>query len=437
MLATSIASRLDQPIARSVLTGGGASAPPTPSPLMFATQANAINKNRANRSRTDVQCRWACRIGSRAKKKLAVAWMAWSAPAALGNDLPIYMALVEYNGVTVPLTWSGSRSVTITNNTNGPISDELDALAFGVSEFPRGATIYVKSWVKFATTTQFIPYSARDTAGGGQVWWFNAAETVMSDFDAPGAITRISGVAQDARTQGMQPMVLGRDVPGAPGTGDAWFIQGSSSTEGVGDASTFLNYGGWAGRSMVTDQNTGADPVSYCNFAVAASTTDLAYGKPLTNYWMQFANKGIISYGSNNLNTGGTGSLSSMQAQLTSAINNMRDNGGIQHILTTNLQPRTDSTDSWATLANQSAPAGWDVGGTVQQYNTWQAGLVGTLTQGHILHNGIRAGTDPDVYTYYRWWTNGTANWPTTDGTHPSAVSHEAMAVGSRPFVYP
>lgn len=85
------------------------------------------------------------------------------------------------------------------------------------------------------------------------------------------------------------------------------------------------------------------------------------------------------------------------------------------------MTPRTTSTDSWATAANQTPVAGFAVGGVRDQFNAW----VKTQVGGGLLD----AFVDPNQYVEDPavpgvWLTNGTPNVPTIDGLHPTQAYH-------------
>src|SRR5262249_9148167 len=94
------------------------------------------------------------------------------------------------------------------------------------------------------------------------------------------------------------------------------------------------------------------------------------------------------------------------------------------------IMPRTTSSDSWATAANQTSVSGFGVGELRDQFNAWVLTQVG----GGLLDVVI----DPNPYVEdqshpSKWISNNSANYPTTDGVHPSSALHilAAQAVNS------
>ena len=84
------------------------------------------------------------------------------------------------------------------------------------------------------------------------------------------------------------------------------------------------------------------------------------------------------------------------------------------------LLPRTTSTDSWATTANQTPIAGFEVGGIRDQLNAWLYAKVADGTIAGIINPlpDCESPTTPGVW--------GPAL--TTDGVHPASATHITMA---------
>jgi hypothetical protein len=90
-------------------------------------------------------------------------------------------------------------------------------------------------------------------------------------------------------------------------------------------------------------------------------------------------------------------------------------------IVLANIIPRTTSTDSWATEANQTPRTGFELNGIADTVNTWLPTQVGS--NGVVSVVDVRAscrGVDPN-----KWAVTGY----TSDGTHPSATAIAGMAI--------
>jgi lysophospholipase L1-like esterase len=88
------------------------------------------------------------------------------------------------------------------------------------------------------------------------------------------------------------------------------------------------------------------------------------------------------------------------------------------------IMPRTASTDSWATAANQTPITNFEDGGVRTQVNDWIKTQVGVTIDGYIDPNS--AVEDPD--NPGKWITNGSPNYPTADGVHPTSAIHALAA---------
>lgn len=135
---------------------------------------------------------------------------------------------------------------------------------------------------------------------------------------------------------------------------------------------------------------------------------------------LQYCSHVIMNHGTNDLATGL--SLAAMQALYIKAWNMVKArNVQLYQCL---IMPRTTSTDSWATAANQTPVAGFEAGGIRDQLNTWITQQVGTYIDGYINPNTqVEDQTNPG-----KWITNGAANYPTADGIHPTSALHELAA---------
>lgn len=148
----------------------------------------------------------------------------------------------------------------------------------------------------------------------------------------------------------------------------------------------------------------------------------------------------IIMYGANDL--GGGRTQAQIQADLLNAWTLLANLG--QRVLACTITPRSSSTDSWATLANQTPHSAnatrvaindWIRGGAPIDATTKSAVAVGTA--GAVLMGDVRH----PAYAYYEtadtvesarnsglWKVTSSANGWTADGLHPSTAGHTAMA---------
>ena len=92
---------------------------------------------------------------------------------------------------------------------------------------------------------------------------------------------------------------------------------------------------------------------------------------------------------------------------------------------------RTSSTDGWATSANQTYSTNWGPGSKADAVKQFiDAGVANGLYDYITSTPSYRDAGDP-----WKWATNGTANYPTSDGTHPKSPMHSVMATDILPTI--
>lgn len=130
----------------------------------------------------------------------------------------------------------------------------------------------------------------------------------------------------------------------------------------------------------------------------------------------------LIELGTNDIVAAAT--LNQLQTYLTNMVTaaraTMSPYGKPLKIAVNTLFPRTSSTDSWATAANQTPLTGFELGGIRDQYNTWIKTQVGVLIDAVVDVNPYIE----DPIAPSKWLTNGSPNYPTIDGVHPTSAFH-------------
>jgi hypothetical protein len=148
---------------------------------------------------------------------------------------------------------------------------------------------------------------------------------------------------------------------------------------------------------------------------------------------LQYVSHVIGNEGTNDVQQGRT--FAQVSADLTATWKSLKARG--LSVWWTTIMPRTTSTDNWATIVNQTVVAGFEVGGVRDQVNAWMRSQVGILLDGLI----DVAATIEDTANHGKWIVNGTANYATSDGVHPSTVGHTLAAVpvlaAARTFTLP
>lgn len=339
------------------------------------------------------------------------------------NTVPIQECAVQYNGVSVPVYFAGSRSTTLPIGANDFQADTLLPAQFGVPFFPRGARLWVKLKVLQVNTAHTVPTSAKATSGGMQSFYYDPVATTMGSVDTLGQFG-YSGAVPQSRVTVMSPWALGQFVEGDP---IVRVHHGDSISQAINDTGLNLYGDGWFQRAVAQADNS--LPVASMNFGVAGNSMTAAYADARIMAHYQYANRGSFMYGANDFGTTGTGTtLAVMQARVNTVIANMgKGSSRIKKIVGAYVLPRTTSTDLWATEVNQTLQAAdWGAGGNTDLYNQWLLSLVGTSLSGVLSFPSIR-GTDPK-----KWRTNGSARGFNQDEVHPLAAGHAVMAEDAR-----
>lgn len=345
------------------------------------------------------------------------------------NDVTLTSAWLERasTGQVVPLTFSGSRQLILPMNSTTPywLSDAIPSSAWTGSA-PASDEVF---WLHAKGTIPedgIIPVGTPSTFSGAKFIVFPPGND-PGTVDSAGPVPAITG--SSARTEGLPSVFLGRYT----GPGHLAVIGiGDSILHGSGDvanpAACIAGYGFFNRAAL--DSN-GANAIATFNLTrhgqSAAAWVDSNKQKRQAPF-LQFANVVVEEYGTNDLASAGSGDPTAILSRLDKIWTAAR-NAGVQKIIRTKLMSRTTSTDSWATLANQTPNNNWGVGGSRDTIN---AGLQTALTNGKIdvLLDTLAVVGDPSDSG--RWLTNGTSKYTTTDGTHVSPTGNSLLAVPLR-----
>jgi len=343
---------------------GGSAPSPSWAQWMFATQWNIVNNIKEAQGRAGYISRYRHKTGAKPLKKLKfgihhyhVGSSSTGLATSPGNDLPILDMSMEYNGVTYPVLFSGSRSGRILNGTNG-WSDEIDIPAtLGISELPVGSIFYTKFRVELDSSAHGIPAAApRGTSlyAGQQIMFYDPFYVAMGSTDTPGVYTwtyQNSGSVSNtaSRTSGMCPYVLGvhTDEP------DIWNAFGDSMTANTGDTGP-----GWFVRALDAMPTPGAG----WNFSVHGSTGRAGMDDSRILELYPYVNKAIGFKGANDFSTGGTSitAQAMLDRMLLWRTKALAANPNIDTFLICKTCPRTNSTNGWIDEVNQTPLPNWD-----------------------------------------------------------------------------
>lgn len=395
----------------------------------------------------------------------------------LSDPLPIDVlaAASAWVRVTVPAggaTPCGYTAVYVSGGANGSSSDSVGAYIYGASN---ASPIVVTTTSAHNLTTGnsvTIAGCGGNTAANGTWTVTTLTSTTFSLNSSTGNGTYTSGgyfIGSDLALNGSANMAGQGGVlvygpraiyGGAPyGTTALWAaIFGDSIAAGSGDATQ----GGWVLRGLGSSGTffQTALPVLQCALPgttaseFAADALDYFNGSIRRRQAGFGAPYAFLQYGTNDI-FGSARTLAQLQIDNLAIGQALALRG--TRVLVSTLTPRTTSTDSWATIANQTQLAAESVR---QAYNAWlRGGAPVTLSGG--LATAVTVGTagavlagmsghpfwkviDPAAYVEVNasnaltlsggyWLVNGTANYPTTDGTHPTAAV-AALAAAAVPL---
>jgi hypothetical protein len=251
-------------------------------------------------------------------------------------------------------------------------------------------------------------------------------------------------------------------IPAATGSGIFW-MQGpngygpgitASGTTGQSSAGDTVDSGGTYSNGSQLAYNTGlvcGQPTGGPAPTIAVVGDSITHGQGSTNacyaWWkygfnnafptIQYSKPGILAQGiaanhkrgfplftgcSHALVLLGTNdfqgrTLVQMQTDLLTIWNALAARG--MRVFAATIPPLTTSTDSWATTTNQTKKP---TEGVRTGFNDWirttPAPLTGYFETADACETSRNSGL---------WKVNGTANYATVDGTHPSDLSHQAM----------
>lgn len=200
---------------------------------------------------------------------------------------------------------------------------------------------------------------------------------------------------------------------------------GDSIHYGQGDTTNVANGFGIFGRSCV-DADGFSNARANINFnRIGSVTSDFTTVYPWARNYMKYCNTLVDNYGTNDLGSAGTGVVTTIEANLLLIWGYFKSFNPNGKIIRSYIYPRTSSTDSWATIANQTITVNFDV--KAPQLNTWFDSKVADSTITSVV------GYSPTMTAIasgepLKWAVNGTAGYPTADGVHPASVMHIARA---------
>lgn len=332
--------------------------------------------------------------------------------APLDTSLQLF---IEFNGQSVRATYNG-QNVGVLPGGSHLFCDPILPSQFGLTEFPANGQFWCR-YEKDANINNRHQYSKLSTESPPVI----SGEVVM--FGNASAVSRISGTGSMS-TSGWTSFdgyqlpcaIIGRPVTPTP----AWGIVGASIEHGAGDANRGdgENGGGYVKRALWP---TKQPYISIARGSEAAFSfqSNSAMRRPL----MQYCNRILCGHGGNDYSYGYSAETTQIRlARVWELMKQASPNATVYQVA---LSPKTDSTDAWATIANQTPRSGFGPGGAWRDVvDNW----VVTQIASNPNLDGVFDFTpvqEPNANPAY-WRVD--LGQPTTDGTHPTPALHTAMA---------
>lgn len=342
------------------------------------------------------------------------------------NAVTIIEASLEKNGSgkTVPVTFNGSRSITLATSASDVQSDPIEKTSF-TGGFPDGTIVWVKGIVEVPTGGGVVATPFLSGAySGSQAAWFNPSTATISSTDAPGAYTG-TGLNIHSRINGFGCVLLANGFTYVP----SWISIGDSIMEGLVEA----NLNGIYGQGFMQRAVGGASVSSIPLINISKSGIPaLAFnnGTKWRDY-IKYGKYAVDELIGNDIGVTNTVPFATLQARAQANWTILVANG-IQGIVRTKNSPRTTSTDNWTTAANQTVRSGWNVGENAILFNDW----LDTKVLDSTLLAAVNFTDVKDPVTPTKWKTDGVTPFLMTgDDVHPSTNGHTLMGAQLRTVI--
>gem|GEM_PF-6331104 len=327
---------------------------------------------------------------------------------------------IEIDGVAYPFAFGGA-----------PLGDvPAGAADFGSDtlthpEVSEGAECWVYLYREFPVGVGhvYVFGTAPTPAITGEGSFNGAAGTVANRIGTPGVLAASGGWAASSFRINYPFAIIGRQV-----TKDRAFVVVGASLEKYqndtwGDGAN--GAGGYVRRGL---NPASGKKYAYISLARAAeSSGQFLSGSAKRREWLKYGNTGLNGYGGNDFsfNT----AVATTIANISTIKGHMTD-AGIEDFIYSRMAAKTNSTDSWATVENQSIRSG--AGLTLINYRSQVDAAV--QNQGWRLFSGATV-ADEDAANPGKWKANGTAFYAGPDGIHRSPLFHGNAGVALHDFI--
>lgn len=332
---------------------------------------------------------------------------------------------------TVPITFGGNRSYTVTPGEYNTLSDFVTAnqMKSIITKLPIGQEFWVKALgtVPGVGASFIIPTCVRNPndASGTQFGWYNPANTtIVNGVDVPGVFTW-TGTNADMRNAGWAPLIIGHFSDGDDPV--VTYCSGDSIPQGLQDNTPKRTGRGWYQYVLAGDGTSSPATgirAGY-NASVSGDSAGSQSGATKTISKMQFCTDIIAAPGTNDISMNGSGSPTGVHASRIAIINNCKAvvPGRKRPPKSMLIELHPQSTTGSPTKVINSAPnTGWGIGETSAQVNELAIAAVGTTVDYFAYTPSIRQSTNNTEIEYYLWkYTTppAFATSMTPDGQHP------------------
>lgn len=237
------------------------------------------------------------------------------------------------------------------------------------------------------------------------------------------------GVSTQTNASAGTPIPLPLMISGQTGANASVYLVGDSVMYGYTDTDTSWGYQRGSFAAAMEDTQT-----PYLRAAQTGSQAlqFLPANSPLRTALASRCSAAVCNLGVNDI-TLCSGVAATVEANLVALWTSL-DSQGLR-VYQTTIMPSTTSSDSWATKANQTVNSTFNT--CRQAVNAWlRAGATTTINGLSVsIGNPMHPLTGLIDYSLYgedptdssRWLTNGSANYYTSDGIHPSPAAYAAL----------
>lgn len=316
---------------------------------------------------------------------------------------------IEFGGVAYPFAFGGSQLGDVPAGEADFGSDTLTHPAV-----PEGTECFAYIYREYAVggSYTYLHGVAPTPAITGEGSFSGAAGTVSNRIGTPGTLGATGGWSNIYFRMNIPFAIIGRQI-----TKERAFVIVGASLEKY-QSDTWGDGANGAGGYI----RRGLNPASGRKYAFIslARTSEAAFqfnaGSAKRRQWLKYGNTGINGYGGNDF---------SFNVSPASLINHMATikgymvDAGMEDFIYSRMAAKTNSTDNWATIENQTFRVGASI--TLPNYRSQIDAAV--VSQGYRLFSGATA-SDEDAANPGFWKANGTASYATADGIHRTPLFH-------------